>query len=286
MIKSESQTGAVPRARVEKTEVSKLRKTFLTAFVLLAFALGLRHAIPAEERLNGAFDSFCPFGAVETFFAYVTTGKTLKTTSLLNFAVFSGVAATALLGGRAFCGWICPLGGVQEGLANAARRFTGDGKRHIRGKKSKAILPLQMPEKWDKHLRKFKYFLLALVLVTSTYSEFPPVQWACPSKAVFGLKMTPTLWVVLVVFLVTSILFERFSCKYICPLGALLAITNKFSFFKLKVNKNQCNQCGRCKTECPMGIDPVTAEKDVECIRCLECMDTCAKPQGIEIKVL
>ena len=69
-------------------------------------------------------------------------------------------------------------------------------------------------------------------------------------------------------------------------LGALLAISNKFSFLKLKINKEQCNQCGRCHEECPMGIDPVTAERDVECIRCLECMDTCAKPEGIELRVL
>ncbi len=286
MLDSENKTGVVQRARKEQYEVSKLRKIFLLAFIMLAFALGLRHAIPGEESLGGAFDSFCPFGAVETFFSYITTGKTLKTTSLLNFAIFSGVVATAVVGGRAFCGWICPLGGVQDFLAGWARRFTGEGKLHIRGKKSKAILPLRMPYWLDQPLRYLKYVVLVIVLWTSITAIYPPLHALCPARAVFGLKLTPLLLGVLAVFLLTSILFERFSCKYICPLGALLAISNKFSFFKLKVNKDQCNQCGRCKQECPMGIDPVTAERDVECIRCLECMDTCARPEGIELRVL
>jgi polyferredoxin len=286
MSTSENQPGALPRAHTKKTEVSKLRRIFLWIFILAAFALGLRHAIPGEGSLGGAFDSFCPFGAVETFYAYITTGKTLRTTSLLNFAIFSGVLTTAVVGGRAFCGWICPLGGVQDMLAGWARRLTGEGKRHIRGKKSKAILPLQMPAWLDKPLRYVKYLVLALILWTSITAIFPPLHAFCPALAVFSLKLTPLLWLVLVGFVASSVLFERFSCKYICPLGALLAITNKFSFFKLRVNKEQCNQCGRCQQECPMGIDPVTAERDLECIRCLECMDTCSKPEGIELRVL
>lgn len=286
MLKTENQTGAVQRVPSQKSEVSKLRKIFLIVAIVGAFTLGLRHAIPSEESLGGAFDSFCPFGAVETFFAYVTTGNTLKTTSLLNFSIFSGVVATAVVGGRAFCGWICPLGGVQDFLAGWARRFTGEGKRHIRGKKSKAILPLRMPDWVDKPLRYVKYVVLAIILWTSITAIYPPLFHLCPARAVFGLKLTSLLLGVLVVFLVTSVLFERFSCKYLCPLGALLAISNKFSFLKLKVNKEQCNQCGRCQQECPMGIDPVTAERDVECIRCLECMDTCARPEGIELRVL
>ncbi len=238
MLKSENQTGAVQRAHPQKTEVSKLRKIFLTVAIVGAFTLGLRHALPGEESLGGAFDSFCPFGAVETFFAYITTGNTLKTTSLLNFAIFSGVVATAVVGGRAFCGWICPLGGVQDFLAGWARRFTGEGKRHIRGKKSKAILPLRMPDWLDKPLRYVKYVVLALVLFTSITAIYPPLHALCPARAVFGLKLTSLLWGVLVVFLVTSVLFERFSCKYLCPLGAVLAIANKFSFLKLKINKD------------------------------------------------
>lgn len=286
MLGSEKNPGSLPRARVEKTEVSKLRKIFLIVAIIGAFTLGLRHAIPGEESLGGAFDSFCPFGAVETFYSYITTGKTLKTTSLLNFAIFSGVIATTLVGGRAFCGWICPLGGVQDFLAGWARRYTGEGKRHIRGKKSKAILPIKLPDWLDKPLRYVKYIVLAVVLLFSVTAIYPPLHDLCPARAVFGLKLTPLLFGVLVVFLASSILVERFSCKYICPLGAVLAIFNKFSLFKLKINKFQCTQCGRCQQECPMGIDPVTAERDVECIRCLECMDTCAKPDGIELRVL
>jgi polyferredoxin len=94
------------------------------------------------------------------------------------------------------------------------------------------------------------------------------------------------LWSVLIAFLDTSALVERAWCKYLCPFGAALAIFNKISPVRLVSDSNHCNNCGRCDIECSMGIKDVPINlNDTECIRCLECLDTCARDGSLELKV-
>jgi polyferredoxin len=115
---------------------------------------------------------------------------------------------------------------------------------------------------------------------------YPPLREFCPVRAVFSLKMTPLLWLSLVVFLAGSVLVERFWCKYFCPLGAALAIFNKISPVRL-VSSNTCNSCGRCDIECSMAIEDVPLNlNDAECVRCMECLNTCARDGALELKVL
>jgi polyferredoxin len=241
--------------------------------------------MPGEPSRGGSFDSFCPFGAVETFLPYIFTGHTLKTTNLLNFSIMLGVLGVALVAGRAFCGWMCPLGTLQDFLAAWGRRLTGE-RKHIRGKASKALLPLRLPAAADKYLRYAKYLILALILVASLYAVYPPLHEFCPVRAVFSFKMTPLLWSVLIAFLITSVFVERAWCKYLCPLGATLAVFNRISPVRLVSDQNHCNACGRCDIECSMGIQDVPDNlTNTECIRCLECLDTCTKPEAMELKV-
>jgi polyferredoxin len=254
--------------------------------VLGTFLIGLRHVIPGKTSSGGAFDAFCPFGGVETLLPYLTTGQTLKTTNPLNFAILLGVIGVSLLAGRAFCGWMCPLGTLQDSLAWASRRLSGE-KRHIRGKKSAARFPVKLPQTADKWLRNAKYLVLAAILWASITAVYPPLHAICPVRAVFSFQLTtPLLWSVLIIFIVTSMLVERFWCKYLCPLGALLAITNKFAPLHIAVDQERCNKCGRCDVECPMDIINVSANtRDAECIRCLECVETCARQETITLEL-
>lgn len=266
------------------SSLTKSRRAIQWVGVVGGFLIGLRHIMPGESG-GGAFDSFCPFGGIETLLPYLTTGHTLKTTNLLNFSLLLGVLGVALVTGRAFCGWMCPLGTVQDFLAAWGRRLSGE-RHHIRGKTSKARLPLRLPTLADKYLRYAKYLILLLILAASLYTVYPPLHEFCPVRAVFSFKMTPLLWSVLIAFLVTSIFVERAWCKYLCPLGAALAIFNKISPVRL-TSSNTCNNCGRCDIECSMGIQDVPNNlTDTECIRCLECLDTCARDGSLELKVL
>lgn len=277
---------ANPKTR-RKTSLMKIRKGMLWFSIAAAFLIGIRHLMPGEATSGGSFDTFCPFGAIETAWKYITSGQTLKSTNLLNFAILSGVLAVSLVAGRAFCGWMCPLGAAQEGLANLSRRL-GGGKRRVRGKPSPAKLPTRLPAKIDRPLRYVKYLVLVGVIIASIFTLFPPLHGFCPARAVFSFKLTSgLLWSVLITFIVTSMLVERVWCKYLCPLGASLALFNKISPVRLSADFQNCNHCGRCDIECSMGIQDVPDDlSSVECIRCLECLETCARKDALVLKVI
>jgi polyferredoxin len=153
--------------------------------------------------------------SAQTLLPYIFTGHTLKSTNLLNFSVLLGTQGVALVAGRAFCGWLCGLGAIQDFVPEWTQILSGK-KRHIRGKPSKSILPLRLPAVVDRPLRHAKYLVLAVILIASLYPVIPPLREFCPVRSVFVLKMTTLLWLTPVVFLAGSILVERFWCKYFC----------------------------------------------------------------------
>ena len=265
--------------------LSKSRRLIQWLAVIGTFLLGLRHIMPGEASRGGSFDSFCAFGGIETLLPYLFNGSVLKSTNLLNFSILIATLGVSLVAGRAFCGWLCGLGALQDFLAEWTRKLLGE-KRHIRGKARKTILPLRLPSAVDRPLRYAKYLILLWIMVGSLFTVYPPLREFCPVRAVFSLKMTLLLWLSLGIFLAGSVLVERFWCKYICPLGAALALFNKISPVRL-VSSSTCNNCGRCDIECSMGIEGVPNNlTDTECIRCLECMDTCARDGSLELRVI
>jgi polyferredoxin len=253
-------------------------------FVLAAILVGLRHMLPGDSPRGGAFDAFCPFGGIETLWSYLTTGQTLKTTNLLNFTVLIAVLGVSFVAGRAFCGWMCPLGTLQDMLTGWARRLSGEKDKPI-GKRSKAKIPFDVPIQVDKWLRYLKYLVLAVILIASTWTLYPPLHALCPARAIFSFHWNASLLgAVLLGFVLSSMLVKRFSCKYLCPLGAILAIFNKISPIQLKANAQNCTSCGRCDNECPMDIVDIPENlRSAECVRCLECMETCARPNAIDL---
>ena len=268
----------------KKSDLSIIRRWMQIGFVILTFLIGLRHLLPGESPKGGAFDAFCPFGGIETMWVYLTTGDTLLTTNLLNFSVLLAVLGVSLFTGRAFCGWICPLGTLQDMFAAWARRLSGEKNKPL-GKKSQARFPVQIIPQIDKWLRYIKYLILGLILIVSTKAIYPPLHDICPARAIFSFHWdTPLLGIVMVVFVLSSLLNKRFSCKYLCPLGAGLAIFNKVSLIHIDIDKHNCTNCARCENECPVDIPAIPENtQSTECIRCLECLETCSIPDTVDL---
>lgn len=261
------------------------RRVIQLLFLAVTFLIGLRHILPGESSKGGAFDAFCPFGALETLHSYLDTGRTLQTTSPLNFAILIGVLGVSLLAGRAFCGWMCPIGTLQGLLADLSVRFYP--ARKPPRKTGALILPIKVSEKNAAWLRGLKYLVLGLVLLASFTAVYPPLREICPARALFSFQLTtPLLASVLAAFAVTSLLNRRIWCKYLCPLGAFLAPFNKTAPLRLVKNQDSCSDCGRCDPACPMDIQDLTDHlRSAECIQCLECQQACSQQKALEIRL-
>lgn len=260
-------------------KVITLRRIIQAAFVTFALFVGARHLWMGSGPTGApSFDAYCPFGGVETLWRFITTGTFLRKLHPSNLILLAATLVTALLTGRAFCGWICPLGSVQEWLANLSRKLTG-GRR--------AWLPLKMPPAIDKPLRYLKYLILGGVLWNSVSAVVPPLEPFCPYKTLFHFELNSLIsWSIFSIVIIGSLLVERFWCKYFCPLGAILAPFNKFSLIQIATDENACISCGLCERACGMGIEGLPENiHHPECIRCLDCLDVCPRPGALELQL-
>lgn len=72
---------------------------------------------------------------------------------------------------------------------------------------------------------------------------------------------------------------NRAFCKYICPITIFLKPISYFSLMRVKVDKNKCLSCGKCKRLCPMNVDVTDNARNrknaTECILCMKCIQEC-----------
>lgn len=74
---------------------------------------------------------------------------------------------------------------------------------------------------------------------------------------------------------------NRAFCKYICPVAVFLKPASYFAVMRIKVDKDKCVSCGKCKKVCPMNVDMTDNSRKrlngTECILCYKCVDECPK---------
>lgn len=214
----------------------------------------------------------CPIGALQAVigswnfrFAFYAAG----------FLMFTG----ALLG-RFVCGWLCPFGLVQDLL-------------------HKIPFPAKIAAfKWDRALRKLKYFILAVfvvilpMFVVDILGQGAPYfcKLVCPAgtleggiplvllnKSMRGALGWLYVWknVLLLITIILSVLIYRPFCKYLCPLGAVYSVFNPISVFRYRADRGKCTGCGICAKVCKMQVDPTKNVNHPECIRCGMCKRAC-----------
>ena len=211
----------------------------------------------------------CPLGALQNSFA--ASNKTVP------YYMLGIIMIYGIIFGRWICGWLCPFGLFQDLL-------------------HKIKTPKLKKNRLTKVLSAFKYVFLTLfvVVIPLIYmtKDFPlPAfcKYICPAGTVggaFGLLINPNnesmfgmlgplfTWkfVLAVSIIVGAIFIYRIFCRFICPLGALYGFFNRFSLFGIKLEKNECVNCGKCISVCKMDIHHVG---DMECINCGECISVC-----------
>lgn len=282
----------LPRAHYWKAYINHrvLRRVIQIGVLAFIVFIAAQHVIVGEDgaAATASAEAFCPFGGLETLFKYISTdGSFVSHTHLSNLVLFAAVMAVAFFFRSAFCGWICPLGFIQDLFSNLGKvlqkRVPGVRRMFASLKQRGARLAVL-----DRYLRYLKYLVLVWAVGGSAYFGFMVFRDVDPWSALLSVaefSFTPGV-VVLLVTLVASFFIERPWCRYACPLGAVSGLVGKFSPTYLKRDADTCISCKLCTKACPMGlkVDTTNTIKSVDCVSCLECVSVCPREGALQVK--
>jgi ferredoxin-type protein NapH len=202
--------------------------------------------------------------------------------AVLQMVVAGAVVATDLLigvgiialfyfiiGGRAFCSWVCPINMVTDS-ANYLRRVLDIDRAQI----------MKQPIS-----RNARYWILAISLVVSAFMGIAAFEFVSPISMlhrgiVFGVGFG---WAAIaIIFLFDLFVLKNGWCGHICPLGGFYSLLGKFSFIRVHHVEENCTLCMKCKVVCPekqvlhmVGKEsiPVLSGECTNCARCIEVCD-------------
>ena len=223
------------------------------------------------------------------------------------------VIALTILFGRAWCGWLCPLGTVldlfplKKTSRHTAKMPPGLGPQGS-WRRAKYILlililgmalfgnltllmldPLAILERsltsafwpaFDKIILVSEATLVRVPFLERAVMQFDALVRPAllPDRQLFS--RSAALFAGFLVGLVAlNAIAERFWCRYLCPLGGFLGLLSKFALFRRRVSED-CKGCKLCSTDCPTGT--IDSEKDylsdpAECTMCLDCLEVCPR---------
>jgi len=186
--------------------------------VLAALILFITKIIPSKQPADP--EAYCPMGGLEALTTWLANGTLPCSMTTLQIMMGIALAAAVILFSKLFCGYICPLGTVQDLLTKL--------RRSIRLKQ----LNIRNGSVIDLILRMFKYILVFWIFYsTATASELFCKNFDPYYAVATGFKGEITLWMsimALVLLVLGSFVIDSFWCRYICPLGA---ISNTFKFW-------------------------------------------------------
>lgn len=210
----------------------------------------------------------CPLGSLQGSFS---AGKSTI------FYVCGILLLYAIMFGRMICGWVCPTGLIQDLLYKI---------RTPKVKKS----PITRVLSFLKYVILVFFVLIIPILYAFRDTPLPAFcKYICPAgtleggigllsnavnESYFSMLGPLFTWkfLLMVSIFVAAIFIYRLFCRFLCPLGALYGLFNRFSFMGVKVKEESCVHCGMCLNQCKVDIKHVG---DQECIGCGECVSVC-----------
>lgn len=250
--------------------------------VMLFFFLFLLH-VAYEHQVRGggpkgapSVEAYCPFGGLENLYYFLTTGGYIRRIEPSAMIMFGALILLTLLFSRGFCGWVCPFGSLQEWIGLLGKKIF-----------KKTYNPTGP---WERRLRYLKYVILVAIIAFTWHLGALVFRSYDPFLAFFhlgqGITEMPWAYVALGVVLIGSLKYERFFCKYACPLGAVIGILGKVGITKIHRADDGCKGCNLCQKRCFAHIDFMKTNTitDAECNHCLDCTAYCPKPNVLAVR--
>ncbi|MCQ2141286.1 MAG: 4Fe-4S binding protein [Bacteroidales bacterium] len=188
-------------------------------FLLVVFMSGLANLLSSKSEAPDP-EALCPLGGIEALATYIQRGSLPCSMSTLEIVMGVALAAAVILFSKLFCGYLCPVGTIEDLMIKLRRRL----KIKELTIKSGSVL--------DKLLRVVKYIVLFWIFYMTVSDSELFCKNLDPYYAVAtGFKGEITLWMSIVtvsIVLFCGLFINMFWCKYICPLGA---ISNTFKFW-------------------------------------------------------
>jgi polyferredoxin len=240
-------------------------------------------SIPIEEMIAGNVP-FCYLAIPMALIPAALTRTVIFPGSILSSTGHHAIAgviglwfAATLVLGKAWCGYGCFFGGIEEGVASFPAKA-----------RIKTLDPRWRYGPWA--------VLLGVALLSAVLFEPVYCFWICPFKAVSEYPevrdvesaIQAVIFGVLFLGLVIVLPFltkKRTQCAFLCPFGAFQSLFEKLSIFQIRINREVCADCALCRNQCPiMAIeeDSVKQGKTLRaCMRCGACVDTCRKGAAV-----
>ena len=225
-----------------------------------------------------------------------------------------GLLFMTLFLGRAFCGFICPLGTIHHVVSWIKPTLKGklmvEANQKTPGQRVKyfllisllvgAVMGLNLIGLMDPMPFLFRSLALAVfpglgvgikeffdVMANSDIKIFSQLSYGAEVLASpifgYGYQSYQTAWFIGLSFLVILFLNRirpRFWCRVLCPLGALLGVFSRVSILRLEKDHEKCTNCTLCTKSCQGAASPMPGQdwENAECLLCFNCFDSC--PEG------
>jgi polyferredoxin len=268
-----------------------VRLALQVSFMLLNAAIGLQFYLFVRYYETGGLslrvhrpagvDGWLPIGGIMNFKYFFSTWSMPRVhpAALLLLLAFLLIS---ILFRKAFCGWLCPIGTIAEGLWKLGKRIFKMNWR--------------LPRWADLGLRSVKYILLGFFLYAvagmsaaaiRAFLEGPYGVIADVKMLNFFRHMGTTTGITLLALAALSLLIQNFWCRYLCPYGALMGIASLVSPVRIRRDPDRCIDCAKCARACPalLAVDKLITVKSVECTACMECVAVCPARGALQMSL-
>ncbi|MDO9120167.1 MAG: 4Fe-4S binding protein, partial [Anaerolineaceae bacterium] len=213
---------------------------------------------------------------------------------------------SSLFFGRAWCGWLCPLGTILDLFNFPKRKIAKQPPESLRNLKYGLLIVILLSAIFG-NLTLLLFDPLTIFVRSTTLTILPAldriiyaiekllIKIPLLAEPVFAFDawLRPTflpstapayqyaflVGLFFVAIILLNLIAERFWCRYLCPLGALLGLPSRLAIFQRRI-KASCSTCGLCETDCP--TDTINSHNNfqsdpAECTLCMNCLQRCQK---------